>query len=156
MIKQFTFNHFEANGNPIMATDENYRALGYVEYRGTQGTCYVYDNRYLIKPEKPGQFQEKGPRAQEENYTLDGASQQNLDATALHAQNFIDCMKSRKRPNTDVEEAHLSTTMSHLANISLAVRQRIEWDAENERITNVEEANDLLGATYRDPWKLTL
>ena len=139
-----------------MATDEGYKPLGYVEYRGTQGTCYVYDNRYLIKPEKPGQFQEKGPRAQEENYTLDGASQQNLDATALHAQNFIDCMKSRKRPNTDVEEAHLSTTMSHLANISLAVRQRIEWDAENERITNVEEANELLGATYRDPWKLTL
>ena len=65
-------------------------------------------------------------------------------------------MKSRKRPNTDVEEAHLSTTMSHLANISLAVRQRIEWDAENERITNVDEANELLGATYRDPWKLTL
>ena len=150
------FNHFESSGNPIMATDENYKPLGYVEYRGTQGTCYVYDNRYLIKPEKPGQFQEKGPRAQEENYTLDGASQQNLDATALHAQNFIDCMKSRKRPNTDVEEAHLSTTMSHLANISLAVRQRIEWDAENERITNVDEANELLGATYRDPWKLTL
>ena len=77
------FNHFESSGNPIMATDENYKPLGYVEYRGTQGTCYVYDNRYLIKPEKPGQFQEKGPRAQEENYTLDGASQQNLDATAL-------------------------------------------------------------------------
>ncbi|MBQ4194492.1 MAG: Gfo/Idh/MocA family oxidoreductase, partial [Thermoguttaceae bacterium] len=108
-----TFNHFEANGNPIMATDENYRALGYVEYRGTMGTCYVYDNRYIIKPEKPGQFQTKEPRAQEEVYQLEGDAQQNLDATALHAQNFIDCMRSRKLPNTDVEEAHLSTAMSH-------------------------------------------
>ena len=151
-----TFNHFETSGNPIMATDENYRPLGFVEYRGTQGTCYVYDNRYLIMPEKPGQFQEKKPRAEEEIYTLGGSSQQNLDATALHAQNFIDCMRSRKRPNTDVEEAHLSTAMSHIANISLAMQQRIEWDAEKERITNIEEANELLGVEYRAPWKLEI
>ena len=151
-----TFNHFEANGNPIMATDENYRALGYVEYRGTMGTCYVYDNRYIIKPEKPGQFQTKEPRAEEEVYQLEGAAQQNLDATALHAQNFIDCMRSRKLPNTDVEEAHLSTAMSHLANISLKTRMRLDWDAEKERITNYEPANELLGVPYRDPWKLTL
>ena len=151
-----TFNHFEANGNPIMATDENYRALGYVEYRGTMGTCYVYDNRYIIKPEKPGQFQTKEPRAKEEVYQLEGDAQQNLDATALDAQNFNDCMRSRKLPNTDVEEAHLSTAMSHLANISLKTRMRLDWDAEKERITNYEPANELLGVPYRDPWKLTL
>ncbi len=151
-----TFYHFESSGNPIMATDENYRALGYVEYRGVQGTCYVYDNRYVIKPEKPGQFQAKEPRAKEEVYQLEGNAQQNADATALHAQNFIDCMRSRKRPNTDVEEAHYSTTMSHLANISLKTRLRIEWDAEKERITNSEDANELLAAPYRAPWELKL
>ncbi len=151
-----TFNHFETSGNPIMATDSEYRPLGYVEYRGTLGTCYVYDNRYVIKPEKPGQFQTKEPRAKEEVYQLEGDAQQNADATALHAQNFIDSMRSRKRPNTDVEEAHLSTAMSHLANISLKTRLRIEWDADNERIVNDEKANELLGITYREPWKLTL
>jgi predicted dehydrogenase len=151
-----TFNHFEGNGNPIMATDENFRALGYVEFRGTQGTGYIYDNRLLIKPEKPGQFQTKEPRAAEETIAIEGAAQMNLDATAAHAQNFLDCMRSRKTPNTDVEEAHLSTTMSHLANISLKTRLRLEWDAENERITNDEAANELLGVPYRDPWKLTL
>lgn len=151
-----TFNHFEGNGNPIMATDENFRALGYVEFRGTQGTGYIYDNRLLIKPEKPGQFQTKEPRAAEETIAIEGAAQMNLDATALHAQNFLDCMRSRKTPNTDVEEAHLSTTMSHLANISLKTRLRLEWDAENERITNDEAANELLGVPYREPWKLTL
>lgn len=151
-----TFNHFEGNGNPIMATDANYRALGYVEYRGTMGSCYVYDNRYIIKPEKPGQFQSKEARAKEEVYQLEGDAQQNMDATALHAQNFIDCMRSRDLPNTDVEEAHLSTTMSHLANISLKTRQRLEWDADKERFINNEEANELLAVSYREPWKLTL
>ncbi|MDO5308898.1 MAG: Gfo/Idh/MocA family oxidoreductase [Planctomycetia bacterium] len=151
-----TFNHFESNGNSIMATDADFRPLGWVEYRGTQGTCYIYDNRYIIKPEKPGQFQSKEPRAKEEVYQLEGPAVQNADATALHAQNFIDCMRSRQRPNTDVEEAHLSTTMSHLANISLAVRQRLEWDAEAERITNCDAANDQLAVEYRKPWELKL
>ncbi|MCF0233611.1 MAG: Gfo/Idh/MocA family oxidoreductase [Thermoguttaceae bacterium] len=150
-----TFNHFEGNGAPIMATDESFRALGYVEFRGTQGTGYIYDNRFLIKEEKPGQFQDKGPRAREETIEIPGNAQMNMDATAYHAQNFFDCMRSRKTPNTDVAEAHLSTTMSHLANISLKTRLRIEWDAENERITNDEAANELLSVPYRAPWKLT-
>ena len=46
--------------------------------------------------------------------------------------------------------------MSHLANISLKTRKRLEWDADVERITNCDEANELLGVSYREPWKLTL
>lgn len=44
--------------------------------------------------------------------------------------------------------------MSLLANISLAVGARLEWDAENERITNHQSANDLLHYQYRKPWEL--
>jgi hypothetical protein len=74
--------------------------------------------------------------------------------TVAHARNFLDCMRSRKKPNADIEIGHRSTTMSLLANISLATRQRLDWDAEHERITNVKEANDLLHYEYRKPWKL--
>jgi hypothetical protein len=31
---------------------------------------------------------------------------------------------------------------------------RIEWDAENERVTNNPAANDLLHYEYRAPWSL--
>jgi hypothetical protein len=41
-----------------------------------------------------------------------------------------------------------------LANISLATRSRLEWDAQQERITNNSEANNLLHYEYRSPWKL--
>jgi len=44
--------------------------------------------------------------------------------------------------------------MSLLANISLVTRQRLDWDAEHERIINVKEANDMLHYEYRKPWKL--
>jgi len=68
--------------------------------------------------------------------------------------NFLDCIKSRETPNADIEVGHRSTTFSHLGNIALKTRSRIDWDAKNERITNNEEANQLLQYEYRAPWKL--
>jgi hypothetical protein len=63
-------------------------------------------------------------------------------------------MLSRKRPTADVEIGHRSTTCSHLANISLATKSRIEWDAEREQITNNAQANEMLHYEYRKPWSL--
>ena len=57
------------------------------------------------------------------------AAGKNATLTALHARNFLDCMRTRKKPNADVEIGHRSTSLSLMANISLAVGQRLEWDA---------------------------
>ncbi len=141
------FSHYEANSNPIMAVS------AYVEFRGANGTLYVNDGGYSVTPEKPGQFQTKGERMKAIEVKA-GAGQQNLSITDEHVRNFIDCIKSRELPNTDVEEGHLSTTMSHIANISLAVGQRLKWDTAAERFVNNDEANALLHYEYRAPWKL--
>ncbi len=76
------------------------------------------------------------------------------DLTPQHIRNFLDCVKSRKKPNCDLEEGHRSTTFAHLANIALAARTRIEWDAKQERVTNLQRANTLLDYEYRAPWKI--
>ena len=36
----------------------------------------------------------------------------------LHVRNFLDCVKSRDTPNSDLRTAHQVTTACHLANIS--------------------------------------
>ncbi len=139
------FGQYEASGNPIFPIP------GDLELRGTQGTAYVSGNGYQIIPERGGQFQDRDPRIEPIKFTASGS---NGDLTALHARNFLDCIKSRELPNADVEIGHRSTTFSHLANISLATKSRLEWDAETERVTNNEEANKLLHYEYRAPWKL--
>jgi len=69
-----------------------------------------------------------------------------------HARDFLDCVKSRRRPNADVEEGHRSTTFALLANIALATKARLDWDADAERFTNNDRANELLDYEYRPPW----
>jgi hypothetical protein len=110
---------------------------------------YCSDQYYEVVPERGGQFQDRKPRMEPINVK---SSEGNI--TAQHARNFLDCIRSRKKPNCDVEEGHRSTAMSLLAKISWLTRSRLEWDPEAERITNLPEANNLLHYEYRKPWSL--
>jgi len=124
---------------------------GEIELRGTQGTVYVDGRGYRVVPERGGQFQDRAPRMEPEEATAKG---DNRNLTALHARNFLDCMKTREKPHADVEIGHRSTSFALMSNISLKVGQRLLWDAEKERFTNCDAANDLLHYEYRKPWKL--
>ena len=83
------------------------------------------------------------------------ATSSNQNLTALHARNFLDCMRTREKPHADVEIGHRSTSLSLMANLSLVLGQRLDWDADAERFTNSDAANDLLHYEYRRPWKLS-
>jgi predicted dehydrogenase len=147
------FGQYEANGNAALPQP------GYCELRGTQGTAYLKDDLINIIPERGGQFQDRKPRMEPMQLTASGGSlkttgNKNLSLTSQHARNFLDCIKSRDLPVGDVEIGHRSTSFSLLANISLATGIRLEWDAKQERITNNQEANQLLHYEYRSPWTL--
>ncbi len=139
----FVFGMFETNGNRTLPRG------GYFEIRGTRGTMYCWDPYYEVVPERGGQFQDRRPRMEPIK-----VERSEGDYTAQHARNFLDCIRSREKPNCDVEDGHRSTTMSLLAKISWLARCRLEWDPEEERITNNEEANSMLHYEYRQPWSL--
>jgi len=137
------FGQYEASQLPALTKGE-------VELRGALGALYISEKEYEIVPEKLGQFQgPKTVRAKAEKGQADDG-----DLTVQHARNFIDCVKSREKPNADVEIGHRSTSFSLLANIALATKTRLEWDAKKELVTNYQKANDLLHYEYRKPWKL--
>ncbi len=138
------FGQYEASGNPMFAVSG-----AELEFRGTLGTAFIGNRNIQVMPERGGQFQD--PSARMESLTIEGPSG---DPTILHARNFLDCIRTRQKPNADVEEGHRSTTCSLIANISLAVRARLDWDPVAERFTNHPEANNLLHYEYRKPWTL--
>ena len=54
--------------------------------------------------------------------------------TQAHVNNFLDCVKTRKRPNGDVLIGARSAQASHLGNISYMQKRRIDFDPVREEI----------------------
>jgi len=70
-----------------------------------------------------------------------------------HKQNFVDCIRSGRRPNADIEKGHKSTLLCQFANISYRTGgQKLLVDPANESFVNNPQANKLLKRTYRAPW----
>jgi predicted dehydrogenase len=71
-----------------------------------------------------------------------------------HMQNWIDCIKSRQRPNADVEIGHRSISVCHLANIAREVGRRLRWDPAKEKFVDDAEADTYLDRPKRKGFEL--
>ena len=69
-------------------------------------------------------------------------------------QNFIDCVRSRRRPVADVEIGHRVVTACHLGVIAYRTGRKIRWDAKQEKIVGDPEAQRMTSKQYRAPWLL--
>ena len=67
--------------------------------------------------------------------------------TEPHLRNWIECMRSRKRPAADVEIAHRSTTLCHLATVARDLGRRLQWDPDKEKFVGDEQAAEHVSVT---------
>ena len=72
----------------------------------------------------------------------------------LHVANFIDCMKTRNKPNCDIETGAHIARFSHMGNIAYQLGRKLTWDGEKQEFINDPEANAMTKAEYRAPWSL--
>ena len=154
-----TYSNRILNANPL-----NGRSYG-IAFYGTDATLVVDRAGYEIIPETRGTFKPPVPPYKRVSLwgsprdvwvgrtemVRGGGSEQHLS----HVRNFLECVKSRKRPASDVENAHYSTATTHLANISLWTGRTIHWNSEKEQIENDTEAIKYLGRKDREPWVVT-
>jgi hypothetical protein len=72
-----------------------------------------------------------------------------------HQKNFIESLRTRKKPNADVEQGHMSACLVHFGNIAFRVGNRqLLFDGENERFIGNDDANIFLKSSYRDNYKI--
>jgi len=57
-----------------------------------------------------------------------------MNENEAHMQNFLDCCRSRKQPNSPAEMGHYVLTGAHLANISYREGRRVKWDVKAQKI----------------------
>lgn len=71
-----------------------------------------------------------------------------------HRQDWLECIRTRRRPVTDAEIGCRSTTVCHLGNLAYWLNRPLKWDAAKEKFVGDEEANRWLDVPKRAPWRL--
>jgi len=71
---------------------------------------------------------------------------------ANHVRNFLDCVKSRRRPIAPAEGAHRANSACQVANICLQLGRALKWDPNSERFVGDPMADRLLARAVREPW----
>ena len=126
------------------------------------GTCVTWEHRLWSKTRGEDGwitlFGEKGTLIFDSKgwHVVDGveASDKMAEIEKPHLRNFLDCVKSGKRPNAEIEEGHKSTRLCHLGNIAYRLGRVLRFDAKTETIVEDVEANKLLGRTYRKGYEI--
>ena len=140
-------------GREINGVEAGRRAPGVrplLEFHGTKGNMVLTRQGFRVTPEvwTGGGQDRKTPAMQ----PIEASSS---ELGPRHVRNFLDCVKSRKLPNEDVEEAYRTVAMCHLGNIAMKVGRVLRWDADKEEVIGDQEANQLLSRPYRKPWVLS-
>ena len=71
-----------------------------------------------------------------------------------HQQNFVDAVKSRTQPESNLEYARRMTLPMHLGLIAWRLGRKLEWNERKEKFRRDREANSYLSREYRNGWNL--
>jgi predicted dehydrogenase len=71
-----------------------------------------------------------------------------------HRADWLECIRTRRRPICDVEVGCRSVTVCHLGNIAWWLGRPIRWDPAAERIPGDAQAARWLDRPMRAPWRL--
>ena len=142
-------------------------------FHGTKGTLRISRDGFEVVPdrkERPenivsrimgghpvgGPQSSGGPTNQFWATPVNDSSGDRQNQLAAHARHFLECVRSRKQPVSDLQSGHEVVAACHLANISARLGRTVRWDANAEQITGDSEANAMLTKSYRSPWDAEL
>jgi predicted dehydrogenase len=130
-----------ANGTEVVVGQGQKDIPGGCTFIGEKGRIFV--DRGKITPSDPEilKFEPAGEPVR-------------LAVSKDHAQNWLDCIKSRELPICDVEIGHRSASVCHLANMAVRLGRKVQWDPAKEQVIGDDEAAAMASRPYREPWKL--
>ncbi|HYP04764.1 MAG TPA: Gfo/Idh/MocA family oxidoreductase [Bryobacteraceae bacterium] len=134
-----TYESRTANPLPLFGRDQSAGST----LHGTEGTIFVNRQGCWVIPNKGSKLTEAAWEKDRE------MAQMNVP----HWQNFIQCIKTRAKPQSDIETCVRSSTPCILANLAMRFKTRIDWDEKNWTVQQ-GAVKPHLKEKYRSPWKL--
>jgi predicted dehydrogenase len=149
-----TYENRHANANSMFGK-------GYgIEFHGTEGTMFLNRSGFEVFPEtrRVREMTDGGEWTEKEVARTASMKMDEVDDGLFnHVGNMLECLKTRKRPASDIEYGQQSSATCLLGNVALRSRERIEFDPVKQELKNPSgAARKLFGREYRAPWKLTV
>ncbi|QQS47004.1 MAG: Gfo/Idh/MocA family oxidoreductase [Acidobacteriota bacterium] len=94
-----------------------------IEFMGAGGRLYIDRGGYTFQEQTPRRTAPKDPVVVRTSKSLE----------QQHVRNFLDCVKSRAVPNSDVVSGHRSAVASHLGKIAYLEKRRVTFKPESEK-----------------------
>lgn len=146
LLVQFECRNWMTNSEAGMGIE-----YPFVDHRNVVGVIFFGTEGYMIIPDYSSYYTFLGPdRKPGPSSSVAGNPMMDLD----HVANWIAAVRSRKPANltAEIEEGHLSSTLSHLANVAYYTGRTLQFDPKTERFVGDDEANKLLTRPYRAPY----
>ncbi len=126
--------------------------MGGAIFIGEKGKLEINRNKFASNPpEIAVELSKKLDVAEEERKWSDSLE---LWQARWHLQNWIESIRSRKRPVADVEIGHRSVSVCHLVNITRDLNRPLKWNPKLEKFVGDEQANQLLSLPRRNGFEL--
>lgn len=74
--------------------------------------------------------------------------------SANHTANFIEAMRAKKQPVSDVRSHNRMLEICHLSNIAMRLGRELKWDAAKREIVDDPQANAFLAREYRKGYEI--
>lgn len=81
-------------------------------------------------------------------------SDQRLQESIHHHDDFLQSVKSRKDPVAPIEACHRATTLGLIADTATRLNRKLTWDWDREQFIDDAVANSMLSRLLRSPWKV--
>jgi predicted dehydrogenase len=72
-----------------------------------------------------------------------------------HWANFLECVRTRQKPISDIENCYRSSAACILGNVAYRSKLRVDWDDKRGSVLQ-SDARKYLSREYRKPWKLVV
>ncbi len=135
-----------ANGTTVRLIMPPTKLLGGALFVGDKGWVEIVRNGFVTDP--PNLIPNVPP--EEEVAKWNRAQWQ----AEFHMKNWLDCMRTREKPEADAEIGHRSVTVCHLANLTRELGRRLRWDPAAEQFVGDDEANRLAKRKRRKGYEL--
>jgi predicted dehydrogenase len=131
---------------------ENYPFTAYGLHGFDNGNVFYGTEGYMIFSRRGAFSVFLGPKSR--RGPTEGQEIRGQTGYPEHMADFLEGVRNHTPTRADAETAHRSCALVHLGEIAYLTRGRLDFDPTAERFVDCDDANALLGKSYREPYGL--